>query len=116
MLNKRLHLQGTPSENSSTGDSSADMDLFYGQFLGERQLLHEDFLGSSVYRIAYIGAQVPLRKIKEVIMVFINILNLYGPTWPQYAELSSASHFRNGSAPAKPETTGYGAAMEAMDW
>jgi hypothetical protein len=35
------------------------MDLFYGEFLGVRVLLWEDFLGSNVYRIAYIEGTGP---------------------------------------------------------
>jgi len=60
MLDKRLHLQGEYSlGDSSTENSSADIDPYYGQFLGERELLLGDFLGSNVYRIAYIEGTGP---------------------------------------------------------
>ena len=37
----------------------ADTDIFYGQFLGISAFLWKDFLGSNVYRIAYIEGTGP---------------------------------------------------------
>jgi hypothetical protein len=49
-----LLLGGSSTENSSA--DTADTDLFYGQFLGVRALLWEDF---NVYRIAYMEGTGP---------------------------------------------------------
>jgi hypothetical protein len=60
MLDKRLHLLGEYSlRDSSTENSSADTDPYYGRFLGERELLWGDFLGSNVYKMAYIEGTGP---------------------------------------------------------